>query len=49
MSLLQKIGFLPLCRSYFLSQGGAFGLDAFSEAQSKPSYQYGIDQNHVAV
>ena len=49
MSLLQKTGFLPLCRSYFVSQGGAFGLDAFSEAQSKPSYQYGIDQNHVAV
>ena len=49
MSLFQKNGFLPLCRSYFLSQGGAFGLDAFSEAQSKPSYQYGIDQNHVAV
>ena len=49
MSLFQKIAFLPLCRSYFLSQGGAFGLEAFSEAQSKPSYQYGIDQNHIAV
>lgn len=49
MSLFQKNGFMPLCRSYFLSQGGAFGLEAFSEAQSKPSYQYGIDQNHVAV
>ena len=25
ISLLQKHAFLPLCRSYFLSQGGAFG------------------------
>lgn len=49
MSLFQTSSFMPLCRSYFLSQGGAFGLDAFSEAQSKPSYQYGIDQNHIAV
>ena len=36
MSLLQKIGFLPLCRSYFLSQGGAFGLDASPKLSPNP-------------
>ena len=48
MSLLQTNEFAPLCRDYFLSQGGAFGLAEFSEASAQPSYLYGIDQNHIA-
>ena len=49
ISLLQKHAFLPLCRSYFLSQGGAFGLTEFADARAKETYQYGIDQNHIAI
>lgn len=49
ISLLQKHAFLPLCRSYFLSQGGAFGQAEFAEAQAQPTYLYGTDQNHIAI
>ena len=49
MSLLQTNELTPLCRSYFLSQGGAFGLSEFSAASAEPSYVYGIDQDHIAV
>lgn len=40
--------FLPLCSSYYQSQGGVFGKDAFIEASASPSYTYGVDQNHIA-
>jgi len=49
MSLFQGTDFVPLCRSYFLSQGGAFGLDAYAAASALPSYVYGTDQNHIAI
>ena len=49
MSLFQTNAFVPLCRSYFLSQGGAFGLTEFADARAKETYQYGIDQNHIAI
>ena len=48
MTMFQAIDFLPLCRSYFLSQGGAFGIAEYTEASSSPSYTFGIDQNHIA-
>lgn len=47
-TMFQSIEFLPLCRSYFLSQGGAFGIAEYAEASASPSYVYGTDQNHVA-
>lgn len=47
-TMFESTAFLPLCRSYFLSQGGAFGLTEYTEAASSPSYTYGIDQNHIA-
>ena len=46
-TMFESIDFLPLCRSYFLSQGGAFGIAEYAEAASAPSYTYGIDQNHI--
>ena len=49
MSLFQTNAFVPLCRSYFLSQGGAFGQAEFAEAQAQPTYLYGTDQNHIAI
>lgn len=36
---------LPLCRSYYTSQGGKFGEDYNTEDES---YQYGIDPDHIA-
>ena len=49
LSMTQKLQFVPLCRNYFLSQGGAFGQAEFSEASAQPSYSYGIDQDHIAI
>ena len=49
MSLFQSTDFIPLCRSYFLSQGGAFGLTEYAAASALPSYVYGTDQNHIAI
>lgn len=48
LSMCQSIEFLPLCRSYFLSQGGAFGITEYAEASASPSFVYGTDQNHIA-
>lgn len=47
-TMFESTDFLPLCRSYFLSQGGAFGIAEYAEASASPSYAYGIDQNHIA-
>lgn len=46
-TMWQSTTFLPLCRSYFLSQGGAFGVAEYAEASAAPGYSYGIDQNHI--
>lgn len=40
--------FAPLCESYFLANGGAFGIDAYAEASSADTYTYGINPNKVA-
>lgn len=48
LTMFQSIEFLPLCRSYFLSQGGAFGINEYAEAAASSSYVYGTDQNHIA-
>lgn len=47
-TMFESNDFIPLCRNYFLSQGGAFGLAEYAEASASPSYTYGIDQNHIA-
>ena len=48
MSMMVSNEFVPLCRSYFLSQGGTFGVAEFTEASSGAGYTYGVDQNHIA-
>ncbi len=37
--------FAPLCRSYYESQGGAWGVDEYNASEN---YQYGIDYQHIA-
>lgn len=48
LGMMESNPFVPVCRSYFLSQGGAFGVAEFAEASSSSSYLYGTDQNHIA-
>ena len=48
MSMMVSNEYLPLCRSYFLSQGGAFGVAEYAEASASPGYTYGVDPNHIA-
>lgn len=40
--------FAPLNRAYFLSQGGAFGLDEFAAAKDSSSYTYGTGPDTIA-
>lgn len=37
--------FLPINRAFFLSQGGAFGIEEFGEAKASASYKYGNAQD----
>ena len=37
----------PLCRAYFLEQGGAFGRQAFAEASNSSTYTYGKSKDNV--
>lgn len=39
--------FAPMNREYFISQGGAFGKEAFTEAQGSASYSYGISADTI--
>lgn len=48
MSMIQSSSFLPLSRSYYLSQGGVFGLSEYEAASVSPTYLYGTDQDHIA-
>ncbi len=48
MSMLESNDFVPMCRSYFLSKGGAYGVAEFAEASASSSYVYGTDQNNIA-
>lgn len=40
--------FAPMNRAYFLSQGGAFGLDEFAAAKDSNSYTYGTSPDTIA-
>lgn len=48
MSMIQSSSFLPLSRSYYLSQGGEFGLSEYEAATASSTYLYGTDQDHIA-
>ena len=40
--------FFPMNRAYFLSQGGAFGIDEFAAAKESASYKYGTSPDTIA-
>ena len=40
--------FFPMNRAYFLSQGGAFGIDEFAAAKESDSYKYGTSPDTIA-
>lgn len=40
--------FAPLNRTYFLSQGGAFGVDEFAAAKDSAAYTYGTSPDTIA-
>ena len=40
--------FAPMNRSYFLSQGGAFGMDEFAAAKESSNYKYGTSPDTIA-
>lgn len=40
--------FAPMNRSYFLSQGGAFGIEAFAAAKDSSTYKYGTSPDTIA-
>ncbi|MDD6966245.1 MAG: ABC transporter substrate-binding protein [Firmicutes bacterium] len=40
--------FFPMNRAYFLSQGGAFGVDEFAAAKESASYKYGTSPDTIA-
>lgn len=48
MSMIADACFTPMSRSYYLSQGGVFGIAEYDEAIASSSYLYGTDQDHIA-
>lgn len=40
--------FAPMNAEYFVSKGGAFGVEAFDEAKGKETYTYGTSQENIA-
>lgn len=48
MSMISDACFTPMSRSYYLSQGGVFGIAEYDSAMASSSYLYGTDQDHIA-
>lgn len=48
MTMLSYHTFAPLCRSYYESRGGVFGIDEFGNAYGTDSYTYGQTPDSVA-
>lgn len=48
MTMLSYSIFAPMNRSYFLSQGGAFGIDEFAAAKESSNYKYGTSPDNIA-
>ena len=47
MTVMAYNPFAPLNKNYFVSQGGALGIDAWAEAYDK-GVNFGIDKDHIA-
>lgn len=48
LTMLSYNIFAPMNRSYFLSQGGAFGIDEFAAAKESSNYKYGTSPDNIA-
>ncbi|HIQ87618.1 MAG TPA: peptide ABC transporter substrate-binding protein, partial [Candidatus Scatomorpha gallistercoris] len=48
MTMIAATCFIPMSRSYYLSQGGVFGIAEYDSAMASSSYLYGTDQDHIA-
>ena len=48
MTMVADTAFLPMSRSYYISQGGVFGIAEYDAVTASSSYVYGIDQDHIA-
>lgn len=48
LTMLSYSIFAPMNRSYFLSQGGAFGIDEFAAAKESSNYKYGTSPDNIA-
>ena len=48
MTMMAYNPFAPMNKDYFLSQGGALGLDAWAEAKEGKNLKYGTDKDHIA-
>ena len=48
LTMLSYSIFAPMNRSFFLSQGGAFGIDAFATAKDSSTYKYGTSPDTIA-
>lgn len=48
LTMLAYSIFAPMNRAYFLSQGGAFGVDEFAAAKESGTYKYGTSPDTIA-
>ena len=48
LTMLSYSIFAPMNRSYFLSQGGAFGIEEFAAAKESSNYKYGTSPDNIA-
>lgn len=48
MTMLNYSVFSPMSRDYFLSKGGAFGIEAFQDASNSDKYTYGKNPESIA-
>ena len=48
LTMLGYNPFAPICKSYFESKGGAFGIDEFAAVATSDSYTYGKTANDIA-
>lgn len=48
MTMVADTAFTPMSRSYYVSQGGVFGIAEFDANSTASTYVYGVDQDHIA-
>lgn len=48
MTMVAENAFMPMSRTYYVSQGGVFGIAEYDAATASASYVYGTNQDHIA-